>query len=320
MKRQLLLLILTIFSSTIYAQNSKVQLRMAFDTVTCDESPQAHFTFQMRADSVANGEFVEISDMNFRIWYDNQKMIFDTVTVIPPSYNEPVLAKNDTGLVGPFNIFGFDDDMGFIDYTISVSSPSAAASISNSEWTNFLSLTFDLENDFNGDCLQVVFSESVYGDNVNIYTNSFVKIVEVVDGTAQIAEVDITGSEHWNWQDTMLNPIGDCLPIACDTMPGDTIPTDTMNTANINLILDKEFSLSPNPTNQILNISSDDDFGQEEVLISIFNNIGQQTLSLKEQVFGTINHQVDVGTWNNGVYFIQIQIDNKYKYLKFIKN
>jgi len=320
MIRHLILLVLAIFSSTIYAQNSKVQLRMAFDTVTCGDTPQAHFTFQMKGDSAAQGEFIEISDMNFRFWYDNQKMNFESAEIIPPSYNEPILAKNDTGLIGMLDLFGFDDDMGFIDYTISVNAPSAAASISNSEWTNFMTITFDLEDDFFGDCLQVVFSAPFYGANQNFYTNSFVKIVEVIDGTPQIAEVDISGSEHWNWQDTMLNPIGDCLPIACDTMPGDTIPTDTMNTANRNLSLQNHFALSPNPANQIINISTQDDLGQEEVFISIFNTVGQRISYLRKPTYGSFYQDINVETWNKGIYFVKIQIGNKYKHLKFIKN
>ena len=320
MKRPLLLLTLTILSFTLFAQSSKVQLRMQFDTIVCEDTPKANFTFQMKADSTAQGEFIEISDMNFRFWYDSEKMELASGSIIPANYNEPILASNDIGLDGPLDLFGFDDNMGFVDYTISVSSPSAAAPISNTDWTDFMSVSFTLLNDYLGDCLQIVFSEPVYGTTSNLYTNSYVKIAEVVDGTAQIAEVDISGSEHWNWQDTVMAPLGDCIPLACDTMPGDTMPVDTMTSLNQELLLDVQLTISPNPSSDYLNISSIEILGREEITLSVLNTVGSRILESKFHIFGTLNHTLDVDTLDSGVYLLLVRIGDKYKYLKFVKS
>ena len=261
-----LLILIPLFS---FSQNSSVSLQIVFDTVICEPTPKAYFTFQIQADTANIGPTIEIADMNFRLWYDSEKMLFDTLSIVGGDYQDPIESRNDVNLnASPSSVFGFDDDMGFLDYVISIESTSGALSI-QSEWTDFMTLSFDLLDDYQGDCLQVLFSKPTYGGQAN-YMNSFCIITEVIDGSAAIQGVNINNYNHWNWQADDKLPAGDCATVACDP------------SSNKDISLFNDIVVYPNPTTDILKIEALEDFEASNIQLSVLNQLGQ---SIWKEIF-----------------------------------
>lgn len=93
---------------------------------------------------------------------------------------------------------------------------------------------------------------------------------------------------------------------------------NTLDTPNFSLINnndDSHFILFPNPTKNILNISSKENITIES--IQIYNNLGKCVLDLKNQK--TFSN-TDVSRLAKGVYFIKINSNKKITTNKFIKN
>jgi len=72
----------------------------------------------------------------------------------------------------------------------------------------------------------------------------------------------------------------------------------------------------PNPTQGILNISSDN--GDLPDSFTIYNSLGQVMANIK--VSSTSNLNVNTSTYANGLYFIKLDKGNQSKTIKFIKN
>ncbi|MCW4468626.1 T9SS type A sorting domain-containing protein [Flavobacterium sp. MFBS3-15] len=72
----------------------------------------------------------------------------------------------------------------------------------------------------------------------------------------------------------------------------------------------------PNPTQGILNISSDN--GNLPDSFTIYNSLGQVMANIK--VSSTSNLNVNTSTYANGLYFIKLDKGNQSKTIKFIKN
>lgn len=90
-----------------------------------------------------------------------------------------------------------------------------------------------------------------------------------------------------------------------------TSGTFTTTTLSINnTVFNNKFSLSPNPTNNILNIEI-----QEPIKAINIINIAGQTIKIKNFA----NKQIDVSTLQNGIYFIEIITEKGSHLEKFIK-
>ena len=73
-----------------------------------------------------------------------------------------------------------------------------------------------------------------------------------------------------------------------------------------------EFSIYPNPVNDILNLS----YTQEMNVVKVYNIIGQELLSKKVNSSST---QIDISNFANGTYFIQVTTEIAMKTVRIIK-
>jgi hypothetical protein len=84
-----------------------------------------------------------------------------------------------------------------------------------------------------------------------------------------------------------------------------TFDTDNINCSGIS---DENFEnlvvLSPNPTNDFINISTDETLKNNELSISFFDLLGNK---LKEEKLYNKNNSLDISHWQNGFYFYQIK-------------
>jgi hypothetical protein len=73
-----------------------------------------------------------------------------------------------------------------------------------------------------------------------------------------------------------------------------------------------QFTYYPNPVIDLLNIT----YSQDMTSVKVFNMIGQQLMS-KQVNSNTI--QVDMSSYANGAYFIQVTTENAMKTVRVIK-
>ena len=98
-----------------------------------------------------------------------------------------------------------------------------------------------------------------------------------------------------------------------DGMMGSFLVIDTTASTGINTInFENNFSIFPNPTNNFLNIKSNNN---EKFLVSIFNSFGQSVYS------GQANSNIKIETSNfaSGLYFIQVNTNKNQFTQKIIK-
>jgi blue copper oxidase len=98
-----------------------------------------------------------------------------------------------------------------------------------------------------------------------------------------------------------------------DGMMGSFLVIDTTASTGIaDINFKNNFSIYPNPTTEILNIVSNT---SEKFSINIFNTLGEKITSANN-----IQHlQLNINNYPSGLYFIQINSDNKFFTQKFIK-
>jgi bilirubin oxidase len=98
-----------------------------------------------------------------------------------------------------------------------------------------------------------------------------------------------------------------------DGMMGSFLVIDTTASTGIaDINFKNNFSIYPNPTTEILNIVSNT---SEKFSVSIFNTLGEKITSANN-----IQHlQLNINNYPSGLYFIQINSDNKFFTQKFIK-
>ena len=98
-----------------------------------------------------------------------------------------------------------------------------------------------------------------------------------------------------------------------DGMMGSFLVIDTTASTGIaDIDFKNNFSIYPNPTTEILNIVSNT---SEKFSINIFNTLGEKITSANN-----IQHlQLNINNYPSGLYFIQINSDNKFFTQKFIK-
>lgn len=77
---------------------------------------------------------------------------------------------------------------------------------------------------------------------------------------------------------------------------------------------DKDFTISPNPAKNKLNIALPSDMPSAKV--SVFNVLGKLVYSGEISNF---NGSIDISNWNSGVYLVKISTDNLAKTKRFIK-
>jgi uncharacterized delta-60 repeat protein len=83
------------------------------------------------------------------------------------------------------------------------------------------------------------------------------------------------------------------------------------NLANSNFEQSQTFSISPNPSNSILNIQNQETLKS----INIIDLLGRKT-----NITNFENNKIDVTNLQNGIYFLEIATDNGLQIQKFIKN
>ena len=82
--------------------------------------------------------------------------------------------------------------------------------------------------------------------------------------------------------------------------------------ANVNKFKDAQFTFSPNPANNVLNIKASKAISG----IDIFNVMGQQVSS---KSINALNSTLDISALNSGIYVMNVTIDGKIGTYRFIK-
>lgn len=97
-----------------------------------------------------------------------------------------------------------------------------------------------------------------------------------------------------------------------DGMMGSFLVIDTTTTGIADIDFADKFSVYPNPTNDFLNITSSDG---KIFSVNIFNTLGEKVYSLNN-----LQHlQFNIHNYPSGLYFVQINTDNKFLTKKIIK-
>jgi surface protein len=91
------------------------------------------------------------------------------------------------------------------------------------------------------------------------------------------------------------------------------ITVNSVGINNINALTD--IIISPNPTNGVLNISSN--LNQVATIIKVYNSLGQVILSGNHN---NLNTKVDISNFSKGMYYIEINANNKIYRTKLLKN
>ncbi len=97
-----------------------------------------------------------------------------------------------------------------------------------------------------------------------------------------------------------------------DGMMGSFVVLDTTSTGVSEINLSNNFSIYPNPTNDLLNITSN---SNETFSLSVFNALGENLYSAVASQYSILNTQY----FANGIYFINIKSQNNSFTQKFIK-
>ena len=97
-----------------------------------------------------------------------------------------------------------------------------------------------------------------------------------------------------------------------DGMMGSFLVIDSTASGINEIDFENKISIYPNPTNDFLNISSLDN---ENFSLKIVNTLGERMYSVNS----IANCQLSVVNWNSGLYFVQINSQNKFCTKKFIK-
>ena len=82
--------------------------------------------------------------------------------------------------------------------------------------------------------------------------------------------------------------------------------------ASINKFEDAEFSLSPNPAKEVLNLKASKAISN----IEIYNVMGQKILAKK---INAVNNSIDISKLNKGMYLMNVTIDSTTESYRFIK-
>ena len=85
-----------------------------------------------------------------------------------------------------------------------------------------------------------------------------------------------------------------------------------------NLLDQKSFSIYPNPTNGIFFLSFKEQ-SREEVKVRVFDISGKEVLQTRGAFIDTNTQKLDLSQVSNGVYFLLVELENKYWSQKIIK-
>ena len=98
-----------------------------------------------------------------------------------------------------------------------------------------------------------------------------------------------------------------CVEIIDNTGAYTSLLDCQLNCANTLTLFEEigSFSIYPNPSSGLVNIAGD---FTEEVVINVFDNIGQKVLSEKS----ALDIRLDLSSFGKGMYFIQIDGSNVY--------
>lgn len=130
-------------------------------------------------------------------------------------------------------------------------------------------------------------------------------------GTLGATSVDITGMEYstlYYWQVVAKNVGGEAVGSATWSFTTEADPTLSVDEFEI-----KPFSIYPNPTTNVLNISTNEIINS----LAIYNQLGKQVMTLHDKQI--LNNAVNVSNLSQGIYFITIVVNDKKQTLKFIK-
>lgn len=97
-----------------------------------------------------------------------------------------------------------------------------------------------------------------------------------------------------------------------DGMMGSFVVLDTISTTIAEINPSNNFSIYPNPTSDLLNISSIDN---EMFFLNVFNSIGEKMYS----AVSTRNLKLETQNFPTGIYFVQIKTGSNFITQKFIK-
>uniref|UniRef100_UPI00404A6C8E T9SS type A sorting domain-containing protein n=1 Tax=Gelidibacter sp. TaxID=2018083 RepID=UPI00404A6C8E len=160
------------------------------------------------------------------------------------------------------------------------------------------------------------FSASTFSNNV---TSTPTKLIHI-----QFKYIDVNANPMVEFEDgevyddqffTACGSAGGPFDTAdCTNFPGVQLLNDTYDSSmatlsNSDITLENNFKIYPNPTSNIINISSSTPIKA----IEMYNILGKQVLKVAN------NHQIDVSSLNSGVYFIKIYSDKGEITKKIIK-
>ena len=130
-------------------------------------------------------------------------------------------------------------------------------------------------------------------------------------GSLGATSVNVTGMEYstlYYWQVVAKNVGGEAVGSSIWSFTTEADPT-----LSVDEFIVKPFSVSPNPTSAMLNISTNETINA----LDIYNQLGQRVITLKDKQI--TNNAVDVSNLNKGIYFITITAEDKKQTIKFVK-
>lgn len=124
-----------------------------------------------------------------------------------------------------------------------------------------------------------------------------------IDMGGQLKQLTVTDTPSPIYQETIY-----LFPCCSATNERQAYCQDIVGIVDEN-ILNKRFSIFPNPTTGILKIES----GIENCKVVIYNVLGEKIVSLQNQT------EIDISKFSTGTYFLQIEIDNIIETHKILK-
>lgn len=164
----------------------------------------------------------------------------------------------------------------------------------------------------NGNAVAIVWKQNVTGATqlpmlfTNNIANGFPVMYDTVD-LANETNTDVAisnGNVYVVWQDDNSNTV--------KYRTGTFVPDTIAIISSVSGILENSFSVSPNPTKDLLNITSTDN---ENFTVTIFNTLGE----IIHSTVSTTNHKVLTTNLPNGIYFLQLKTSERTFAAKFLK-
>lgn len=153
-----------------------------------------------------------------------------------------------------------------------------------------------------------IYGEAEFDNTTANYNNPYFPPQTITAGMGDTAEQMLFSFSYLSYQTNDENIITDTVVHQLHYL--NCIPTHTVSISEAQE--ENNFSIYPNPTNDLLNITSPDN---KVFSANIFNTLGEKMYSAQQ----IANCKLPVDNWNNGLYFIQINFNNQTLTKKIVK-